>query len=142
MRTALPIHHPVHLVNGPLAPVLAVAEIVSIAPLPLVPTTDPARERVSRRKRLRAMRVRWDIVARVLAVLLALGLAVLVVWAVTILVMAGVALVVTVLAAIGAAIAWVHAHLAVLAFTGVVLFLCLGGGVATCAGVHCGGCRR
>lgn len=76
----------------------------------------------------------WLLAARVVGVLAAGAGA-------TAVVLAVVALVTTVVGAIAAALAWVSANLALILAVGVALVLVLGGG-ATCAGLHCGGCRR
>jgi hypothetical protein len=47
-----------------------------------------------------------------------------------------------VIAAVTAAVVWVQTHLLVIGGLALALVLLLGAGGASCAGSHCGGCRR
>lgn len=124
-QAAIAMHAPV---------VRAHAQVLDVRPLASIAA------RLSWKARVR--RVRWDIVLRVLAGLLLLGVAGLAVWGLVLLVIAVVNLVMAVAAAVAAAVVWVQAHMGLLIVAAVVIFLCLGSGAAKCAGMHCGGCRR
>ncbi len=78
---------------------------------------------------------RWP---RLLAGLVVIAVAVA---AVAGLVWVGVLAVLSAIATVTAAIAWLKAHLWALILAGLALLLLLGGGGAACAGLHCGGCR-
>lgn len=88
---------------------------------------------------------RWELVrvwlvrvAKFAAVLAVLAAVAGVVWLVVLAVL-------EVIALVTAAVAWIHAHLALLLVGGVALLFVLGMAVSggdRCAGLHCGGCRR
>jgi hypothetical protein len=74
----------------------------------------------------------WLVVS---AVLVGVAAAAALVWLVLLAVLA-------VVAAVTAAVVWVQAHLLVIGVVALALVLLLGAGGASCAGSHCGGCRR
>lgn len=71
---------------------------------------------------------------QVVTVLVALAALAGLVWVIVLAVLA-------IVAAVTAAIAWVQAHAVLIIVGAVVLLLLCCGGAASCAGLHCGGCR-
>ncbi|OLM08321.1 hypothetical protein [Pseudonocardia sp. Ae505_Ps2] len=122
-----------------LRPVRELRPVVASSPArrPVTALVKRTPQEVGRRRR--RLRVPWDIVARALAVLLAVGLTGLAVWAVVALVTAIVAEIAAVVAAV---VAWVHQYRGAIILLGIIAVICLFSGGAKCTGMHCGGCRR